>query len=183
VTSHYPANEIFLRGLAIVFLIFGWLPILNPSVKIHHKGGNRAPLSKQSKWLLVSSSTSWALVVWGIAPFVFAPVFGASILYGMVLSRRDRKLYDKKTGVLPRVPMSREQTWKISCVFVGVWWILWLLIVVRDYFHAPTGPDAEVLRYMAQGLLGFFTLLAALLYAGRPKEKPPSDRAVGSGLS
>lgn len=182
-TFHYEVNEIFLRVLGVVFLILGWLPVLNPAIRIHHKGGNRAPLSKQSKWLLVLTTTSWALVAWDIAPFVFAPAFAASILCGLVLSRRDRKRYDKETGAMPRVPMGREQTWMISSVFVGVMWMVWLLIVVRDHFWPPSGQDADVLLYMARGFLGFFTLLAALLYAGRPKEKPSSDRTVGSGLS
>ena len=84
---------------------------------------------------------------------------------------------------MPRVPVSREQTWMIASVFVGVFWIIWLLLVVKNHFWPPTGRDAEVLRYMARGYLGFFTLLAILLFADRPKAEPPSDQTVGSGLS
>ena len=181
--THRPANEIILRALAIFFLISGWLPVFFPSFRFHHKGGNRAPLSKKSMWLYTVTATSWFLVVWGVLPWVFAAIFAASVLGGMVLSQRDRKLHDRKTGVMPRVPMSREQTWIISSVLVAVLWIVWLLLVVRDHFWPPTGPDAEVLRYMGRGFLGFFTLLAILLFVGRPKAKQSSDQAVGSGSS
>ena len=183
VISHYPLNVIFLRALAVFFLIAAWLPVFFPSFRFHHKGGNRAPLSRKSMWLFVVTATSWSLVAWGIAPWFFAAVFAASIVCGMVLSRRDRKLEDRKTGIMPRVRMSEEQTWKICSVFVGVLWLVWLLFAVRDYFWPPTGRDAEAVHYLTLGFLGFFTLLAVLLFVGRPKAKPPSNQSADPHLS
>lgn len=97
--THHPIGEIVLRCLAIFLLIFAWLPVFFPRFRFRHKGGNRAPLSKKSMWLFTVTATSWALVVWGLWPWMFSAIFAAAFLCGMVLSRRDRKAYDRKTGV------------------------------------------------------------------------------------
>ena len=85
-THSIPANLIFLRLLGIPFLLFSWLTVLRPQLKVYWgRGANRPLISRKGRLAFAIAMTGWCLGVFGadqtLALGLFATGFAAAFIY------------------------------------------------------------------------------------------------------
>jgi hypothetical protein len=173
---------IFLRATFLSFLVHSWLAVLVPRFRGHYRRSN-VPVSLQSSLMQALAMTEALLAVCRIQPFLCVNLAIVSVAVGMLFWHRDRRRYEKETIRLSFKPDATrrqpDQLWVGKFGAVGAFWLLTLYVVLRDLIWPYVGRDAELLTWMARGMLGLFSALGLALYMKRPR----NNLAAGSEKS
>jgi hypothetical protein len=165
-----PYAELGLRILGIGMAISAWACVAFPGIRVGWKGGNRAPLSRRSKFIMAVGWTAWCCAVFGLYPVFFAALFAACVLFLFPQATRDRDEFDASRGIrkLPRVHTA-AQYWPALCVLDAFVLSMSLYAVLRDTFYPPQNEEQHIVHIMGICYLVASGVCAAYLYFKRPK--------------
>lgn len=173
-------GELFIRALGVFMAALSWSQVIFRQ-RVRWKGRNRAPLSLPSKLVFAVATTAWCLAVFGVYPIYGAAVFAACMLSLWPLAARDRRIYDRVSGVghIKPLPLAGKDLWK-------VFWFYDLLALagsgvalVRDMFAPPATDEQRLLHSMAIGIF----LIAALGAVALRVNPAPGDRDLAEQVS
>jgi hypothetical protein len=155
-----------------------WSAVGLPRTTVVWKGGNRAPLSIQSKVVSAIALTGLCLAAFRIYPMVGAGVFAAGIGYPMIQSTRDRAAYDRLRGVTPvkPAPITPQQRWFVLCVVDGIVLLFSVVAFIRDLRFPPATEEQHIVHIMGLGFLTASAVGAIALFITRAKKNSDKKR-------
>ena len=164
-----PYTELGLRILGIGMGIWAWSCVLFSNIQVGWKGGNRAPMSRRSKFIMAIGWTAWCCAVFRFYPLFFAAVFAASILLLFPLAKQDRAACDASRGI-KRIPrrLTPSQYWPALCVLDAFVVAISLYAVVRDLLYPPNTGEQHIVQIMGICYLVASSVGAVYLYVKRP---------------
>lgn len=166
---------VFLRVLGVAMLVFSWVPVFNPEIKVYWGKGssaNRALMSWKSKLAFAIAMTGWCLGVFGVKQNLAVGLFMFGFVFGVAFAGKDKDEYIARTGVPIRRAATSEEIWMGLFAVDTVLLILSLYAVIRDHFRPPVTEEERIVHAMGIGLLAFFSLGAVVLSLTRPGKTP-----------
>jgi hypothetical protein len=165
-----PFNELGLRILGVAMASFSWAFVVFPNSQISWKGGNRAPLSGRSRFLVAIMATSWCLTTFRLYPLFFATLFAICAMLGLYESGRDRAAFDTARGrdSNQRKVLTAAEYWLPLCIIDGLIFFLMLYAFVRDLQHPPQTDEQHIVHLMGMGFLVASIVGGVCLYVTRP---------------
>jgi uncharacterized membrane protein len=167
---------IFLRILGLVMLVFSWIPVFNPEVRVFWKG-SRVALSRRSNLITAVAMTAWCLGVFGVKPQLCAALCVMAIATAMWRSGEDRRQHEedrlqheKEAGRQVGGPPNPEQMWMALFGVNAILLSLSLYAVIRDHFVPPVTEEQRMVHSMAWVLVGVLSVGATVLYVKRPRQ-------------
>jgi hypothetical protein len=165
--------KIFMGMVGGGMALFAWASVVFPGIRVSWKGGNHALLSTPSRLAMAVAMTSWCLALTGFHPLICAGLFAACVMFGFVQSSRDRAAHDAACHLSPSLQpkMAFSQMWPVLCVFDGLFLVLSLYAVLRDWRMPPQTEEQRILHIMGIGYLVASVLGAIFLYVKRPQKR------------
>jgi hypothetical protein len=150
-----------------------WFAVASPKTRVIWKGGNRAPLSMQSKIVGAIALTGLCLAAFRIYPIVGGVAFALGTIYSMFQSARDRAAYDRIRGVnrVTPAPLTVHQRWSVLCVMDAFVLLPSLYAFLRDLRFPPATEEQRIVHVMGLGFLSISVIGAILLFITRPQKK------------
>lgn len=172
-TSHNNASAIlFLRVLGIAGLLFSWLTVFRPQMKVYwgRRGANRPLMSQRSRVAFAIAVTGWCLGVFGanqrLALLLFATGFALAVISG----KEDEKEHVARTGIPVRKPPASKDYWLSFCLMDSVLLLILLFALVQDHFHPPVTDEQKSVHGLAIILFVLLSVTAVALYLNRPEK-------------
>jgi len=172
-TSHNNASAIlFLRVLGIAGLLFSWLTVFRPQMKVYwgRRGANRALMSRNSRLAFAIAVTGWCLGVFGADQRLALGLFAAGFAFAAIYSREDEKEHVARTGIPVRKPPASKDYWLAFCLMDSVLLSILLFSLVRDHFHPPVTDEQKSVHGLAIILFVLLSVTAVALYLNRPEK-------------
>jgi hypothetical protein len=167
-------NMIFLRIFGIALLIWGWVPVFNPAVRVFYRRSH-VPVSRMGKALDAVGKTAFCLAAFGVRPLLCAGAAAACVAAEMWVKKQDFRQYEKQTGRWVFRPTDQRPTWVAALALDAAFLSLFLVALIRDYFSSPVSQDQRILHYMSLGCVAFFSIAGALLLWDRPRQDAPKQ--------
>lgn len=164
--------ETLLRILGLLMALMAWYPVVFPGTLIRWKGGNRAPLSMQSRIVIAVAMTAWCLAVFGVYPMYGAAVFATCIAVSFFLTRQDRRAHDRLQGIGPikALPVSGRDVTLVFWFVVALIFTTTGLALIRDLLWLPATDEQHIAHNIGFGLFALSVIGAiVLLLNRRPK--------------
>jgi hypothetical protein len=166
---------VFLRVLGIAMLVFSWVPVFNPEIKVYWGKGrsaNRALMSRKSKLAFAIAMTGWCLGVFGVNQNLAVGLFMLGFVFGVAFAGKDEAEHVARTGVPIRRAATSEEIWMGLFAVDTVLLMITLYAAIRDHFRPPVTEEQRIVHAMGSGLLALFSLGAVVLYLTRPGKTP-----------
>jgi len=160
----------FLRVLGIVALVFSWIPVFRPEIKVVWKGGNRAPMSQRSKLAAAFALTAWCMLAFGVAAWlgtILCTAGGAALL---VFGQQDRERHAAETGIRIARPINPKHLWVGLCAIDVFLLSCSLYAFVRDHYLPQATNERALLHSAVWGYVMMSLAATFLLYRIRPRK-------------
>lgn len=170
-SSHSSGSGVlFLKALGIAGLVFSWLPVFRPQMKVvwGRRGANRPPMSRKSRLAFAIAGTGWCLGVFGANQTLSLSLFLTGLAVAMISSKEDEKEHVARTGVPVRKPPAPQDYWLAFCMMDGLILSILTFALVRDHFHPPVTEEHKSLHGIAVIFFVLCLLGAVALYLNRP---------------
>lgn len=165
---------IFLRIIGIAMLIWWWIPVFNPAVRVFYRRSH-VPVSRTRRVLDAVGMTAFCLAVFGVRPLFCAGVAAACVAAAMWAKKQDFRQYEKQTGRWVFTLTDQRSTWVTALVLDAAFLSMFLVALIRDYFSSAVNQDQRILHYMSLGCVAFFSIAGALLLWDRPRQDAPKQ--------
>lgn len=164
-------GELFLKALGVTMALISWHAVVSGK-RVKWKGGNRAPLSVQSKVLFAVGMTAWTFALFGLYPMYGAEVFAICMGLLFFLARKDRRAYDRLCGVGPikPLPIAGRDLWLVFWAFDAFTLTGSGVALIRDFFSPPVTNDQHIVHIMALGLFTISIIGVIALLVNRPQK-------------
>lgn len=149
-----------------------WYPVVFPGKTVRWKGGNRAPLSMQSKVVSAVGMTAWTFTAFAVYPMYSAAVFAMCISLSFPLSRKDRRAYDRLCGIGPikHLPIAGRDLWLVFWAFDALTLTGSGVALIRDFFSPPATSEEHIVHVMALGMFTISVIGAIALLGNCPQK-------------
>ncbi len=169
---------IFLRVLGIFMLVFSWLTVLRPEMKVYWGKGrstSRAPLSQKSKLAFAIAISGWCLGVFSGNQTLAVSLFLIGFVTACISGSDDQKEHARQTGTTARKPPTPQEMWLALCIMDGALFAITLYAMVRDHFHPPLTNEQKSVHAMGLVLFSLLSVGGVRLYLKRPGKPQESD--------
>jgi len=172
-SSHSNGSAVlFLRVLGIAGLLFSWLTVFRPQMKVYwgRRGVNRALMSRNSRLAFAIAVTGWCLGVFGANQKLALLLFTIGFALAVISGREDEKEHVARTGALVRKPPAPKDYWLAFCFMDSVLLPILLFALVRDHFHPPVTDEQKSVHGMAIIMFALLSVAGVALYLNRPEK-------------
>jgi len=162
-------GALFLKLLGIGGLLFSWLLVFRPEMKVYWgRGANRPLVSAQGRLAFALAATGWCLGVFGANQWLAVGLFMSGFVAAVASAKQDEDNHVARTGAHLRKPAKPEDLWKGLCATDAVFLSITSYAAIRDHFHPPVSQEQKSIHVIGVVLLIVSSLGAIGLHCIRP---------------